>query len=180
MKLHHLTILLLIPLTYAYPVPYTTSNTATQSTASPSDNQELVPSLSHRLTNLAFNTLSTTLILLAGISLSEWVLQFYSHLTHQSLDLKQTCLSADDMHRHREEDWLRRERTLDLLLQMAANYSAQVAAQEGFDGRWRRLKVPGSVVEAVETVIGETGDDGELERLKAALRPLLGFEREKY
>ena len=77
---------------------------------------------------------------------------------------------------------------MDLMLEMAENYSETVVAggeggREEFDGRFEPLVVPGAIVGAVENVFEQTqeGEGGResLEGLRKALKPLLEFRKEE-
>jgi len=74
---------------------------------------------------------------------------------------------------------------MDLMLEMAENYSEKVLAGRDngeagveFDGQFEPLVVPGSIVGALENVFEQTdGEAGKetLEGLKKVLRPLVEF-----
>ena len=78
---------------------------------------------------------------------------------------------------------------MDLMLEMAENYSEKVLAGKEnagsvgkFDGQFESMVVPGSIVGALDNVFeqvdGEVGKES-LEGLKKALKPLLEFREEE-
>lgn len=79
---------------------------------------------------------------------------------------------------------------MDLILEMAENYSDKLVSEKEFDGNFEPLTVPSSIVGAVENVFEQTADvekmelGGDrnamesLEELKDVLKPILKFNRE--
>lgn len=81
---------------------------------------------------------------------------------------------------------------MNLVLEMAENYSEQVGSEETFDGNFEPLKVPNSIVGAVENVFEQTSDVenlglsgggrgmmDSLQGLRDALKPILDFEKKE-
>jgi hypothetical protein len=150
--------------------------------------QPQVPSFGSKLGNVATATAGTAMLIGAGIGISEWALHWYNRLlANRNLRAQQNQTLQDDRHR-RQQEFTRRERAMDLLLEMAENYSDDVASNANFDGNFEPLMVPPAVVGAVENVFEQTADvenmDGgesgvmeSLENLKDALKPVMNFNK---
>jgi hypothetical protein len=185
----YLTIGLLVSTTYASPLP---QKTPPLSDFTDNDNLQIPefppPSSPSTITNLALAGLSTALLFGTTIGLSEWALNWYTRFQRHKHTRSQQNQTLQDARLRRKEQWARKERAMDLMLEMADNYSETVVAgggdgHEEFDGRFEPLVVPGAIVGAVEnvfeqTVEGEGGRDS-LEGLKKALKPLLAFRKEE-
>jgi hypothetical protein len=194
MRLCHvyLCIVLLISTASASPVPY---DYPADDTQSQSIKQEISPgnveskplsSLGTTFANLAMAGTGTALLIGSGVGIAEWALNWYARFlrdrntrTQQNQTLHDDCI-------HRQEQRTRRERAMDLILEMAENHSEKVGSVEDFDGNFEALVVPSSIVGAVENVFEQTSDvEGieddkmeSLEGLKDALKPILEFNKE--
>jgi len=140
-------------------------------------------SLGTTLANFGIAAVSTALIICSGIGVTEWALNFYSRVLYDRQDREQRSQTFADERNHREEQWARRERAMDLILEMAENYSDQVGSAEGFDGNFEPLKVPSSIVGVIENVFEQTSEERgprrmeSLDALKGTLKPILDLEK---
>jgi hypothetical protein len=195
MKFHvsFVAITLLLSSTSASPLPniipsesrsYSDVQAPTQPAISPSSGSSTVGK---------FAALGAAAVFLAGasIGISEWALNWYGRFTHDQNLRNQQNQTLQDERSRRQEQQARRERAMDLILDMAENYSEKVGSSPDFDGNFEPLKVPSSIVGAVENVFQETADiEGggigdetgpmdSLESLKDALKPILEFNRKE-
>ena len=127
----------------------------------------------------------------AGIGISEWALNWYARFMRDQNTRAQHNQTLEDDRIRRQEQQARRERAMDVLLDMADNYSEKIGSEPEFDGNFEPLKVPSSIVGAVENVFEQTaeiegsgiGDErgpmDSLEGLKDALKPVLEFNKEE-
>ena len=188
----YLCAVLLISTASASPVPYDSPAYDTQSQSLEqkisSGNIESRPSSSFgtAFANLAMAGTGTALLVGSGIGIAEWALNWYTRfLRDRNTRTQQNQTLHDDCIR-RQEQRTRRERAMDLLLEMAENHSEKVGSVEDFDGNFEALVVPSSIVGAVENVFEQTSDVGgirddkmeSLEGLKDALKPILEFNKE--
>jgi hypothetical protein len=182
-----LTAVILVPAS-ATPIPFTHHHHNTDN--SHTNRVDLQPrsfsSVGTALANFGTAAAATTLVIGTGIGLSEWALNWYSRLLRDRQAREQKNQTATDTRDHHQEQCARRERAMDLMLEMAENYSDQVASSEGFDGNFEPLVVPNSIIGAIENVFEQTSEveglDGigsmrSLNELKGALKPVMDFEK---
>jgi len=175
---------LLIPAVVAAPISTLGSTTSDNSQTKNVHLQRR--SLGNALANFGIAAGATTLLIGTGLGFSEWALNWYSRLLRDRRDSEKLNQTQSDDRAHREKQWARRERAMELMLEMAENYSDRIAADEEFDGNFEPLSVPTSIVGAIENVFEQTseveGMDGigsmqSLDGLKGALKPLLDLEK---
>jgi hypothetical protein len=130
------------------------------------------------LTTIAVVTGGTIFLLLSGIGISEWALDWYSRIQKDRLAREKRLQVLREERTRRRKERGRRERAMELLLEMAENHSERVAGEREFDGEFEPYLVPEGVKGAVENVFAQMeGEEGEgLEDLKIALKPILTFE----
>jgi hypothetical protein len=185
----HLCVPLLISTVYTFPLPNHSPAYDAQSQSSEqgisSENIESRPqsSLGTAFANLAIVGSGTALLIGGAISISEWALHWYTRfLRDRNARIQQNQTLHDDF-AHRQEQRSRRERAMDLILEMAENHSEKVGSVKDFDGNFEALVVPSSIVGAVENIFKQTSDtEGigankmeSLDGLKGALKPILEF-----
>jgi hypothetical protein len=134
---------------------------------------------------------AAVLLVGAGIGISEWALNWYARFMRDQNTRAQHNQTLQDDRTRRQEQQARRERAMDVLLDMADNYSEKIGSDPAFDGNFEPLKVPSAIVGAVENVFEQTaeiegagiGDErgpmDSLEGLKDALKPVLEFNKEE-
>ena len=190
MRLRH-AIALLISTAIASPVPNQSPAYDTQSQSSEQEissaNIESGPtsSLGTTFTNLAIVGAGTAFLIGGGIGISEWALNWYARFLRDRNTRTQQNQTLRNDFVHKQEQQTRRERAMDLILEMAENHSEKVGSVEEFDGNFEVLVVPSSIVGAVENVFEQTYDvEGirydkmeSLERMKDALKPVLKFNK---
>jgi hypothetical protein len=147
-------------------------------------------SFGSKLGNLAMASASVGMLVSAGIGISEWVLHWYTRLLSDKDARRQQNQSVQEENHRQEEEFNRRERAFDLMLEMAENYSDEVASKADFAGNFMPLSVPPAIVGAVENVFKQTaGVEGtssgggtdvteNLDGLKNALKPVMSFKVE--
>jgi hypothetical protein len=191
MKFHYVyfTATLLISTVSTTPLP--TRSQISEPPTTPETTQ-LQPDIQQSSSTSPFSTFAiisagTALITGLGIGLSEWFLHWYPrHITSKhSLTHKNLTFTNDLAHRKQQQ--IRRERAMDLILEMAENYAdkiTQPTVQEGgFNGEFNPLKVPKGIIGVVENVFEVTeGVDGRgveaLDGLKEVVAPVLDFSGE--
>ena len=190
MRLRHayVCIALLISTTSASPIPNhsPTYDSQAQSSEEVSSVNIKSRSLGSAFANLAMAGVGTTLLIGGGIGISEWALNWYARFLRDRNNRSQQNQTLHDDCVHRQEQRTRRERAMDLILEMAENHSEKVGSVDDFDGKFEALVVPSSIVGAVENVFEQTSDiDGieddkmeSLEGLKDALKPILQFNKD--
>src|SRR5277367_1594860 len=132
----YLTIGLLISTTYASPLPQTSTPKSDLPFNDNPQPPDLPPSTSgpSALTNLALAGLSTALLFGTTIGLSEWALNWYTRFQRHKQSRSQQNQTLQDARVRRKEQWARKERAMDLMLEMAENYSETVAGGGGGGG----------------------------------------------
>jgi hypothetical protein len=130
------------------------------------------------LATIAVLTTGTIFLLLSGIGISEWALDWYSRIQKDRVAREKRLQVLREERARRRKEHGRRERAMELVLEMAENHSERVARDRGFDGEFEPYLVPEGVRGAVESVFaGTEGEEEEgLEDLKIALKPILKFE----
>lgn len=189
-----LCVALLISTISASPLPQNTPPVDTQYDSIPHYQDSINPrpssSIGSTLAGLALAGTGTAFLIGGGIGISEWALNWYTRfLRGKSLRDHQNQTLQENQSR-RQEQRNRRERAMDLILEMAENYSKKVSSEKDFDGHFEPLIVPHSIVGAVENVFEQTadverveverdrGNMESLEGLKKALKPILEFKTE--
>jgi hypothetical protein len=191
MKFHYvyLCTALFVSSTFSSPVPHDPPFSETRSQAG---GEEMVPETSSSSTfaNLALAGVGTALLIGGGIGISEWALNWYNRLILDKNTRNQQNQTLHDENSRRQQQRNRRERAMNLILEMAESYSDKVASVQEFDGNFEPLVVPSSIVGAVKNVFEQTADvEGveishdrghmeSLEGLKDALKPVLEFYSE--
>ena len=194
MKLHcvYLCTALLVSSTSSSPVPQDPpfSETLSQAIGEEIASETRSSQIGKTFTNLALAGAGTALLIGGGIGISEWALHWYNRFILDKNTRNQQNQTLHDENFRRQEQRNRRERAMNLILEMAGSYSDKVASVQEFDGNFEPLVVPSSIVGAVKNVFEQTGD-GErvgtgddkghmesLEGLKDALKPVLEFDKE--
>lgn len=129
-------------------------------------------------TTIAVLTGGTIFLLLSGIGISEWALDWYSRIQKDRLAREKRLQVLREERARRRKERGRRERAMELVLEMAENHSEMVGTEREFDGEFEPYSVPEGVKGAVESVFAHAeGEEGEgLDDLKSALKPILTFE----
>lgn len=193
MKLRHayVCIALLISTTSASPLPnhsptHDSQAQSREEVSSVNIKSRPSSSLGSAFANLAVAGVGTALLIGGGVGISEWALNWYARFLRDRNNRSQQNQTLHDDCIHRQEQRTRRERAMDLILEMAENHSEKVGSVDDFDGKFEALVVPSSIVGAVENVFEQTSDiDGieddkmeSLEGLKDALKPILEFNKD--
>ena len=187
----YLCIALLISTASTSPIPndspaYDTQSQSNEQEISSVNTENRPPSsLGHAFTNLALAGAGTALLIGGGIGISEWALNWYTRFLRDRNARTQQKQTLHDNRIHRQEQRSRRERAMDLILEMAENHAEKFGSVEDFDGNFEALVIPSSIVGAVENVFEQTSDvEGigdnkmeSLEGLKDALKPILKFNK---
>ena len=190
---HSIATALIISTAYAYPLAQVPMETGFESR---SNEQDLQPQKSRLLSTSAKIGIAGTagLILLGtglGFGISEWALHLYNRFVRDRNDRDQQYQNLNADREHWQEECLRRERAMDLILAMAERYSDKIGANPDFDGNFVPLMVPAPIVAAVENVFEQTSEverfgNGEkrgpldsLDELKEVIKPVLDFNGKK-
>jgi hypothetical protein len=136
-----------------------------------------------KLSNLALASSGAALLGGAAIGISEWALNWYNRFLINRNSRNHQNQSLQDERYRRQEQISRRERAMDIVLDIAEKYSDEVASRPDFDGNFEPLTVPSGISGAVHNVFEQTidledanaSDMGSLEGLKEALKPVMNF-----